>query len=163
MGRCWWSALGVGLGLAAWAAGCVERRMTIRTNPPGARVFVDNREIGVSPISYAYTYYGVSRVRLVREGYETKIEAVRIDPPIYDNVFTEVFSEFLPIRFKDWREITFDLEPTKTVDLDELKVRASTLRRDAQAASEQPGRPAGPAGPAIPTLLDPEDPIWFQE
>ena len=33
----------------ATAGGCVERRMTIRSNPPGALVYVDDYEIGITP------------------------------------------------------------------------------------------------------------------
>ena len=33
--------------------GCVRRRMTVRSNPPGAVVFVDDQEIGTTPASTA--------------------------------------------------------------------------------------------------------------
>ena len=37
--------------LAASQTGCVRRRMTIRSDPPGALVYVDDQQIGATPIS----------------------------------------------------------------------------------------------------------------
>ena len=51
--------------------GCVRRRMTIRSDPPGAVVFVDERRIGVTPVSTNFTYYGTRNVQLVKDGHET--------------------------------------------------------------------------------------------
>src|SRR4051812_48980499 len=39
--------------LVAMLAGCVERRFTIRSNPPGAQVYVDDYEIGTTPCSHS--------------------------------------------------------------------------------------------------------------
>ena len=32
--------------------------MTIRSNPPGAMFYVDDYEIGITPISTSFIYYG---------------------------------------------------------------------------------------------------------
>ena len=53
------------------AQSCVQRRLTIRSNPPGAYVYVDDYEIGITPCSTDFIYYGTRQFRLVREGYET--------------------------------------------------------------------------------------------
>ena len=37
------------------ASGCVHRRLTVRSNPPGAAVYVDNQEIGTTPVTANYT------------------------------------------------------------------------------------------------------------
>jgi hypothetical protein len=63
--------------------GCVQRRITIRSNPPGALVYVDKYEIGKTPCSVAYTYYGTREIRLVRDGYETLTLMQWIPPPWY--------------------------------------------------------------------------------
>ncbi|NCY03200.1 MAG: PEGA domain-containing protein [Planctomycetia bacterium] len=53
------------------ATGCVQRRMTIRSNPPGALVYVDDYQIGTTPVSTDFIYYGTRKIRLVKDGYET--------------------------------------------------------------------------------------------
>ncbi|MEI6037860.1 MAG: PEGA domain-containing protein, partial [Planctomycetota bacterium] len=40
------------------STGCVQRRMTIRSNPPGALVYVDDYQIGATPVSTDFIYYG---------------------------------------------------------------------------------------------------------
>ena len=63
--------------------GCVQRRMTIRSNPPGALVYVDNHEIGVTPVSTSFLYYGTREIRLVKDGYETLTVLQPMLPPWY--------------------------------------------------------------------------------
>ncbi|HQI29243.1 MAG TPA: PEGA domain-containing protein, partial [Sedimentisphaerales bacterium] len=38
--------------------GCVERRLTIYTEPPGAIVTLNDQEIGVSPVTVPFNWYG---------------------------------------------------------------------------------------------------------
>ena len=45
-------------GRLATQTGCVQRRLTIRSSPPGAVVYVGNQEIGTTPISHDFIYYG---------------------------------------------------------------------------------------------------------
>ena len=51
----------LGLLLCASQSGCVERRLTIRSNPPGALVYVDDYTIGVTPVSTSFIYYGTRK------------------------------------------------------------------------------------------------------
>jgi len=50
---------------AAWKAG----RLNVRSDPAGARVFVDNREVGRTPTSVQDLTEGPHVVRLMRDGY----------------------------------------------------------------------------------------------
>ena len=54
-------------------------RLTVRTTPAGARVFVDGRDHGRTPASLRDLPRGAHRVRLVREGYETEERRVVIN------------------------------------------------------------------------------------
>lgn len=122
---------------ACLTAGCVERRMTVRTNPPGAVVYVDREEIGVSPASYHFTYYGTSEFRVVKDGYQTKTVTHKIKKPVYQWFGVELLAELAPFHIEDWRELTIQLERPEVVASDELMQRAGALRRDAQAAAEE--------------------------
>ena len=53
-------------------SGCVERRYTIRTDPPGATVVVNGEEIGPSPASKSFVYYGDRKITMILDGYQTK-------------------------------------------------------------------------------------------
>jgi len=52
--------------------GCVERRLTINTEPQGALVILNDEEIGESPVTVNFNWYGDYWVRIRKEGYETK-------------------------------------------------------------------------------------------
>ena len=54
----------LGLFIACAASGCVSRRMTIHSNPPGALVLLDGKEIGYTPCSADFLYYGTREVTL---------------------------------------------------------------------------------------------------
>src|SRR4051812_38674164 len=93
LGRRW--VLGsAGAGLPC-LTGCVERRYTIRTNPPGALVVVNDEEIGASPVSASFTYYGDRKIELMHDGYMTQKVIQPIKAPWYDNYLTEFFTENL--------------------------------------------------------------------
>jgi hypothetical protein len=54
------------------SSGCVRKRMTFRTNPSGAMVYVDKQPIGLTPVSTNFTYYGTRNIEVVRDGYRTE-------------------------------------------------------------------------------------------
>src|SRR4051812_23377756 len=65
--------------------GCVERRYTIRTNPPGAMVVINNEEVGTTPVSRSFTYYGDREIKLMLDGCQTQTIIQPIKAPWYDN------------------------------------------------------------------------------
>lgn len=121
--------------LAVSQAGCVERRYTIRSDPPGALVVVNNEEIGRAPVSKSFVFYGARDITLMMDGYQTKKLVQPIDAPWYDNLLTEAVTEnFLPVTIRDEREYTYKLDPVTQTPRDELLGRADSLRIDGQSA-----------------------------
>jgi hypothetical protein len=53
-------------------------RLLVRSTPSGARVFVDGREEGTTPLTVSDLDRGVHRVRVVREGYATAERRITI-------------------------------------------------------------------------------------
>ncbi len=121
--------------LALALPGCVERRYTIRSEPPGALAVVNSEEIGRTPVSRSYIFYGKRDVTLMMDGYQTKKLVQPFDPPWYDNKLTEFFTENLwPFTIRDEREFTYKMDPVVEVPRDQLVGRADSLRIDAQSA-----------------------------
>ena len=50
--------------LACSLSGCVSRRLTIRSDPPGALVELDGRRLGYTPVSVDFTYYATNEITL---------------------------------------------------------------------------------------------------
>ena len=119
--------------------GCVRRRMTIRSNPPGAVVFVDERRIGVTPVSTSFTYYGTRNVQLVKDGYESVTEEHKFSPPWYQFPVVDFFAENLwPFETRDERILDFELPPQQSVPPTQVLQRANQLRDDAQRGLTTP-------------------------
>jgi hypothetical protein len=131
-------------------SGCVERRMTIRTNVDnqgGALVYIDNEEVGPSPVSTGFTYYADREIKLVKDGYETVTLIQPIRAPWWDSLLVEFFTENLwPFTLRDERVFHYNLPPAAIVSTDEVLQRGQQLRGEALAGAEfAPGvRPTAP-------------------
>lgn len=126
--------------------GCVRRRLTVRTNPPGAQVFVDNQEVGTSPVSTSFVYYGTREIRLLKDGYETQVIHERILPPWYEIPPLEFVSENLwPGETRDERVVDVQLVPMQIVPEQQLLDRADSLRDGVRAGqvTSLPGTASG--------------------
>ncbi|ADV62891.1 PEGA domain protein [Isosphaera pallida ATCC 43644] len=140
---CRWSAWVALLAVVVLTTtGCVKRRMTIRTDPPGALVSVNGEELGPSPVSKSFTYYGDREVELVADGYERRRLVQPTPPPWWNNALTEFVTEnLIPLTLRDEREFFYQLQPASTPPQTDVARRAEALR--AQAQSRPPDPPPG--------------------
>ena len=116
------------------AAGCVERKVLIRSNPPGALVYVDDHEVGITPVAISPIYYGNRTIRLVKDGCETKTVIEPMPPPWYEIPPLDFFSEnAIPGTLHDERTLDFQLQPQGVVRKEDLLARAEGLRRGTPA------------------------------
>ncbi len=144
---CW---LLIGVLASACCAGCVRRRMTIRTNPPGAQVYVDDYELGPTPISTDFTYYGNRKIRLVKDGYETLTFLQPVPAPWYQIPPLDFFAENLfPGEIRDQQTFTYQLSPQRVVPSEELLQRAEDLRRGIRPAGVRPAPPVAPGAGSV--------------
>jgi len=119
--------------------GCVRRRLTVRTNPPGAQVFVDDQEIGVTPCSASFVYYGTRKITLMKDGYKTETLFQKINPPWYEIPPLDFLSENLVTReLRDERIVDVQLAPEEIVPQQKLIERAQALREGAASGVVTP-------------------------
>jgi PEGA domain-containing protein len=113
------------------ADGAVRRRLNVNSNPPGALVYVDNQQIGTTPCSVDFVYYGTREIRLIKPGYETLTINQPIPTPWYELPGIDFFSEnLLFTKIRDNRTVTYNLSPQLVVPTQELIDRANQLRQD---------------------------------
>lgn len=128
--------------LLATLAGCVERKLTIRTVPDGATVVLNDQEVGKSPVTVPFTWYGDYDVVCRKERFAAERTHVKLDAPWYELPVVDLFSECLvPVTIRDYRERTIELRPESVPSAAELLQRAGEMRDRALA-------PDG-AGPAV--------------
>ncbi len=136
--------------------GCVRRRLMVRSNPPGAMVYVDNQLIGTTPCATDFIYYGTREMRLVKAGYETLTINQPIPAPWYQIPPLDFVSENLtPHKIQDFRTVTYDLVPQVIVPTEQLLGRAEELRASTLQGSQLPVVPVLPPGTSVPILAAP--------
>lgn len=141
--------------LLAVLPGCVRRRLMIRSQPPGAMVYVDNQPIGTTPCATSFTYYGTREIRLVKPGYETLTINQPIPAPWYQIPPIDFASENLvPNEIQDFRTVSYNLSPQVITPVDQLIARGEQLRSGTQRGAVVPAGPALP--PVGPTLSPPQ-------
>jgi PEGA domain len=118
--------------LGASSSGCVRRRMTVRTNPPGAAIYVDRQFIGNSPAASSITYYGTRQVEVVADGFRTEKVLRKFSPPWYQLPPLDFITETLwPWEIRDERIVDITLTPATPISSDELMARSNGLRLQA--------------------------------
>lgn len=85
-------------GFAVTVTGCVDRTISISSEPAGALVYLNDQEIGRTPCKMQFLYYGTYDVRLIKDGYEPYIGSAETDMPLYDIPGPDFVAEILPIR-----------------------------------------------------------------
>jgi hypothetical protein len=111
-------------------AGCVERRLTINTQPQGALVVLNDEEIGVSPVTVPFNWYGDYNVRISKEGFQTLKTHRPLKGPWYDKFPFDFFALLNPKRTVDSYEWTFDLAPLQHPTRDQLIQSAEKLKEN---------------------------------
>lgn len=124
---------------AVCCAGCVERRIRITSEPPGALVRLNDREVGRTPLEVDFTYYGVYDVRLSKEGWRPLATSAEAKAPWWETPGIDLVAEAWPGRNVSLIEWFFTLEPAED-DPDALIERARGLR-DSEALPEPPPAP----------------------
>lgn len=113
--------------------GCVHRRMTVRTNPPGATVSIDNQVIGTSPAASPFVYYGTREFRIEKDGYRTETIRRRFNPPWYEFPGIDFIAETLwPGELRDERIIDVELVPLTREATENVVQRADALRNQSR-------------------------------
>jgi hypothetical protein len=144
------------------AAGCggVQRRITVRSNPPGAQVYIDKYEIGRTPCAVSFLYYGKREFKLVKDGCETLTVDKWIFPPWYEYYGLDFISENLsPVEIRDERTYDFQLIPMQVVGSQQLIGRGENLRQATRA--EGLAIPAPTSSGAIPLPSQAKPPNAF--
>ena len=79
-------------------AGCVERLISVRSDPPGAAVLLDGDPVGVTPVEVPYTWYGTRDVTVELQAKRTYILRGRVvdheGAPVADAGIHQVSSEW---------------------------------------------------------------------
>ena len=107
--------------------GCVSRTITIVSQPSGAIVWLNDREVGRTPITKEFTYYGEYDVRAELTNHKPIMTTKTFRPPVWDapplDLIPNVFSSNSNVNLK--LELVFKPNDVDNVSLVE---RAKKIR-----------------------------------
>ncbi len=135
--------------LTLCTTGCVYRRMTILSEPPGARVFVNNVEVGTTPCNVptnSFIDYGTYRFTLFKDGFEPLDVMQPVPPEWWGYPAIDFFAEISPWDKRDRRIFTYQLQPMREKSGDELKQQADEFRQRAGGGGTIPNVVMPPPG-----------------
>jgi hypothetical protein len=113
--------------LIATLTGCVKRKIAITSNPSGALVWVNDREVGRTPITFEFTYYGEYDIRLDLENFEPIMTSAWTQRPMWDAPFVDFVADVAPVNLESNTLWHFDLEQPRD-NPEQLLERAKILR-----------------------------------
>lgn len=116
-------------------SGCVHRQLTVRSEPPGALLMLNDKKMGTTPFSYDFMWYGTYRVILTKDGYETLYDKPTLRAPWYLRIPLDLMMELWPGTIKDVREWSY-----------QLVKREEPLGPTAPVYEETPDAPAAASG-----------------
>jgi hypothetical protein len=128
------------LGVASF--GCVERKLTVTSEPEGSLAYLNNQEIGRTTVTRRFTWYGNYDVELRQDGHTTLKTNAWVPAPWWQWPPFDLVAEVLPFWFVDQQKIALAMKPTDPAASQpaDMLTRASDLRSrlESSASTRQP-------------------------
>ncbi len=129
----------VATALAASLIGCARRQMTITSEPSGALVYLNDEEIGRTPLRRDFVWYGNYDVQVRHDGYHALDTHRQLTAPWWQWPPFDLFAEFMPFRPTDQQAMHFTLTPITPSDVDPsaMLARAAILREQLASPADR--------------------------
>ncbi|MDP6542981.1 MAG: PEGA domain-containing protein [Phycisphaerae bacterium] len=123
----------------AFASGCLELKqtLTVTSEPEGALVVISDKEVGRTPVTFDFTWYGDYEVivRYPEKGYETISTNANISPKWYGYPPLDLFAGMMPWTVHDKRYLHYKLKKLKLPN-DETLIKRAEQMSDRNARAE---------------------------
>ena len=147
------TALLSGLLGALAGTGCVERKLTIASDPPGALAYVNDVEVGRTPVTIPFQWYGDYDIRLRLDSMQGPPEAPttvqyelhthrRATAPWFQWLGVDLVAEITPMDFKDEKIWAFDIPRVPQESDQQLIKNAKVLQAQLSAPTNIKRNPA---------------------
>lgn len=122
--------------------GCVRRVVEITSEPSGAIVWMNDREVGTTPCTVEILHYGTYDVRLEKPGFEPRSEGLKAVPPAWDLPGPDLVAELIPAEVVSRNAWHLILE-VESMD-DQAVLQRAVIARDRLAAERVAAARAAP-------------------
>lgn len=135
------AAVSVGL-VCASMGGCIERTIHITSEPVGAMVWVNDVEVGRTPVEVEYEWEGAYDVRVMLEGYEAVWEKRRVKGAAHDLPGVDLVATLAPGKFRSETRWHFELRRASE-EVDAALERAREMRERVKMDEQEKSTPRG--------------------
>ena len=123
--------------------GCVRRTLNVTSDPPGALVYLNDQEVGRTPVQRDFTWYGTYDVAVRKDGYDTLKTKGRVIAPWWQWPPFDLVAELLPLRLHDEKSLHYTLNASGVAPSeDEMLGRAEEMRRQLESSEHTRQPPA---------------------
>jgi hypothetical protein len=123
---------GLAAAMLLGGSGCVSRVMHVRSDPPGAAVWLNDRQVGRTPFDKEFLWYGNYDVVVRADGYETLKTNRGLTAPWWQWVPFDLLTDFLPVR--DDQTIQLKLKPQGPPDPAGTLARGEQMRLELESS-----------------------------
>ncbi len=121
---------------SAPTAGCVDRKMSVVTEPAGAKLYYNNRYVGETPVTFSFVYYQPPDIRIEKDGYDTLHLVQPLKTPWYERLPLDFFAETAPVTIHNTLTLDYGLMKSTEPDTPSLIKRADDLGSETMAGAE---------------------------
>ena len=121
------------------SCGSVERRITVTSSPDNAHVWLNDTDVGYTPLEVDFTWFGTYEVRVYKPGYEPIHENREIHAPLHEQPGIDFIAAMTPFKKSTRIDWHFDLQPANA-DESSLLERASAARASFTAEQSSSGQ-----------------------
>ncbi|MEL7087215.1 MAG: PEGA domain-containing protein [Planctomycetota bacterium] len=116
--------------IAVLAGGCVQRTLHVTSEPAGALVWLNDEEVGRTPVAVPFTFYGTYDVRLEKDGFAPLWTTGEADMPWWEWPGPDLVAELIPGAESNvaWHYDLVPATPAEAIDTAALRGRALELR-----------------------------------
>ena len=132
-------------------AGCVERQVTIDSDPQGADLYVNGDYKGQTPAKFEFSHYGKWDVSLRKPGCRTREIAQNVSAPLYEwPPFDMLSGAFVPWVARVKPSFRYEMEKARLSSKEEALGRAELMREEIYKARGYPELPPLKSGAIAP-------------
>jgi hypothetical protein len=123
--------------------GCVQRTISISSEPVGALVYLNDEEVGRTPLVVPFTFYGKYDVRLSKEGYRPLWTSGDAEAPWWEfpgpDLIAELTSQKVNINWHYQLQPRNDDDPTEVIsNANELRDRTLGIKKKKKSTKPAP-------------------------
>lgn len=151
-GTAWFGRLAVASSLVLLlmlsSGGCVEQLLTIDSDPSGAVVTLNDQEVGRTPVTTNFKWYGFYEANVRKDGFQTLKTTSPVIAPWWQWVPVDLCAELIPVRYTDHQYLHYTLQPITARQDDPARLlrQGERLRAELESGANEPKtRPSKPA------------------